>query len=758
MVRRLAVVLVYFLLLPGVARADLPTLPDDAATIHAYVAAELAAAEATALHKYYCAPTGSDTTGTGSITAPWQSPAPHVKLLHGGSVLYLRAGTYTPTVSGSYFCGFAQTDGTADRRIVLRNYPGEHAVLDATPAGGIAAASAVWHTTDLVGWTIIAGLEIRGTNQYGVGIPGHDARVLDCNFYGCQNDCVKTLLPPTIYMPTSPGGTNIIITGCYADGTNRAQLVDSFGDHVIIAGCTMEKPVPIVGGQPTAFLIKGGSIDNRIVGCHVTLGTAGVKVGGWAVPAISIGGWSTGSLKRRPDWEAKDCAAVGNVVTAYSYAALGFREAVDCQAIGNVLYSDANAEAVIDVYGNLHPPKGALSPSDPDYGLRHDCSGVTLQDNVVTGGGQAVTAVAEPVWLRVVEGNSTGFYADGDSATGGDLVLWEVPSVASRPQTMAAEKTWAQFQDLGFETGAPAPPPTDAVAITVGPTASPNPVASGGNVTLGVTATDTLGHVLSYAWTAAGGSFNDATKRAPVWTAPANVSGAPVSHALSLTVTCSGAHTATGSVAVVVSPTVADAVTVTAGPTASPATVASAGQVHLSITAADSLGHNLSYLWTAAAGAFDNATSATPVWTAPANTGQVPVGYTLAVIVTCSQGQAVSRSGQVTVAPAGGHDIACLGITVTPTWAGHPTTIAVAVADHGAFAETFQVRCSAGAYGVGIHNLALAAGASTTTTFNWKPSAPGQYPVVASIGPVVGEINLADNSARATVAVVTRPH
>jgi M6 family metalloprotease-like protein len=68
--------------------------------------------------------------------------------------------------------------------------------------------------------------------------------------------------------------------------------------------------------------------------------------------------------------------------------------------------------------------------------------------------------------------------------------------------------------------------------ITSGPSGSPNPMASGGTANLSVTAQDSLGHPLTYTWTAScpgalgsHGNFNNASLQNPTWTAPTNPTG-----------------------------------------------------------------------------------------------------------------------------------------------------------------------------------------------------------------------------------------
>ena len=80
------------------------------------------------------------------------------------------------------------------------------------------------------------------------------------------------------------------------------------------------------------------------------------------------------------------------------------------------------------------------------------------------------------------------------------------------------------------------------LSITTGPSGAANPANPGGLVSLSVTAGDTFGHALTYAWTStcAGGllpgSFSNATLVTTTWTAPANATGASQNCALKVTV------------------------------------------------------------------------------------------------------------------------------------------------------------------------------------------------------------------------------
>jgi hypothetical protein len=87
-------------------------------------------------------------------------------------------------------------------------------------------------------------------------------------------------------------------------------------------------------------------------------------------------------------------------------------------------------------------------------------------------------------------------------------------------------------------------PVPHAIAITSGPgRIPPGAVNSGATANLSVTATDSLGHTLSYAWSVisctgglGSGSFNNAALRTPTWTAPVNANASVQSCTIQVTV------------------------------------------------------------------------------------------------------------------------------------------------------------------------------------------------------------------------------
>ena len=92
-----------------------------------------------------------------------------------------------------------------------------------------------------------------------------------------------------------------------------------------------------------------------------------------------------------------------------------------------------------------------------------------------------------------------------------------------------------------------------SVTTTSGPSGTPNPVVSAGDVQCQVEAQCNRGHGLTYEWNAQdnggnpAGAFDDASKRNPIWTAPANDTTEVAQYTLSVTIACTEGASAYGS-------------------------------------------------------------------------------------------------------------------------------------------------------------------------------------------------------------------
>ncbi|HCU36223.1 MAG TPA: hypothetical protein DGT21_12485 [Armatimonadetes bacterium] len=160
--------------------------------------------------------------------------------------------------------------------------------------------------------------------------------------------------------------------------------------------------------------------------------------------------------------------------------------------------------------------------------------------------------------------------------------------------------------------------------------------------------------------------------------------------------------------------TTGHSVLISEGPAGSPNPVASRGDVACSVSAVDSLGHDLLYMWSAVdadgtpVGSFDDPTVRTPVWTAPENATGADLAYTISVTVACSDDPDVHASAQFTQAVSSGavaeHIVAIMS---GPSGSPNPC------------APGGQVQCTVSAYdSIDGHTLA----------YSWSATGPDGVP------------------------------
>lgn len=283
------------------------------------------------------------------------------------------------------------------------------------------------------------------------------------------------------------------------------------------------------------------------------------------------------------------------------------------------------------------------------YGYNGNTQGFTYEQY------QAQIDAGRPVLIHVAGHTMAGFGYDTDSD---DVLLcdtWDHDYHAMEWGTDYAGMTHYGVTVVQLDP--------HTIAITVGPSGAPNPVASGGAVACSATGVDSIGgHSVVYSWSArdgggaAAGSFDDATSQTPTWTAPANRTDAVVNYNVSVLVRCATTPSVSRTASYVQGVTpVEHTLEITAGPSGNPDPVGSGGDVVCSVTAEDSRqGHGLTYSWTATdgggapAGSFDDATDASPTWTAPANTSESDVEYEIGVVVTCATDGSIQATGSFT--------------------------------------------------------------------------------------------------------------
>lgn len=125
----------------------------------------------------YISPTGNDTTGAGTLAAPWRTLAKAYTAVSAGYTIYCRGGTYANTT----VLNWTAKAGTSGAPILVRNYPGEVPVFDGndTEEQSIIfdGTSVAWVVLDGITWQRFAPHE----NGHMLFVNGcHDMTVRDC--------------------------------------------------------------------------------------------------------------------------------------------------------------------------------------------------------------------------------------------------------------------------------------------------------------------------------------------------------------------------------------------------------------------------------------------------------------------------------------------------------------------------------------------------------------------------------------------------
>ncbi len=184
-------------------------------------------------------------------------------------------------------------------------------------------------------------------------------------------------------------------------------------------------------------------------------------------------------------------------------------------------------------------------------------------------------------------------------------------------------------------TSTPVPPtptvgPEHTIEFRSGPSSGFNPVTAGSVANLGVLAEDSLGHGLSYFWSAdcpelsASGAFSDRTNRGPIWSPPLNPTGSVTFCDITVEVSDGFGISEARSFTQGVGPS-NHTILALAGPGGAHNPVPSGSATIVSIDPYDTYGHGVSVAWSASCptlgsdGTFGNANSPASSWTAPAN-------------------------------------------------------------------------------------------------------------------------------------------
>lgn len=200
--------------------------------------------------EYYVAPNGSD-GNDGSEGAPFKTFDPALALAVPGDTIYARGGTYDVDNSVSYTHDFGSSrtflnisdhtgvaDGTADAPILVRNYPGEYPVLDAS---GVSTVAAYFFEKSF--W-VLSGFEMIGG---GILIQGSDGnRVHDITIEGnhihdvdAGNDGDNTGMI-VVYRGDTSGPSRIFVRNNLIHGNSRHGMPwDTMSDPEHTAALTV---------------------------------------------------------------------------------------------------------------------------------------------------------------------------------------------------------------------------------------------------------------------------------------------------------------------------------------------------------------------------------------------------------------------------------------------------------------------------------------------------------------------------------------
>ena len=272
--------------------------------------------------EYYVSTTGSDTTGNGAISTPYQT-IQHVldNVAASGDTITLRGGTYNENVR------------IRNANMTIRSKNDEWAVIQSV-INDEDKAIAVTFDADSDG-SLLQRVEVIGGYYYGIkfntkwdwGDPTDRSGacniiIEDCKIHDTGNACIKV----------TPGCDDITIRRCeiYNSGRNApdsAEAIDNVnGDRMLVQQCHIHDITD------TGLYAKGGAIGTRIERCLVeNCGGAGILLGFDTSPEFF-------DTTVNPDYYENIDGTVKNcVVMGTRYAGIGLYAAKNAKIINNTL-------------------------------------------------------------------------------------------------------------------------------------------------------------------------------------------------------------------------------------------------------------------------------------------------------------------------------------------------------------------------------------------------------------------------------------
>jgi len=301
---------------------------------------------------YYIAP-GGDNAHTGSAAAPWLTLQHAVDQSAAGDALCARAGVYNEIVSVTH--GGSDADGA----IVLRNVPGETAIVDGT---GLGVPNGQWGLVTLQNPShiVVEGLELRNfttasTSEVPIGLyitgAGTDLRVLGNHVHD---------------IATTAAGCAANAFGLKVDGTQAPASINQLTidgneiDHLVL-GCS------------ESFSLDG-NVEQWVISNNVVHDTNNIAIG-----AIGFEGVSPDAAYD----QARDGVIRGNVV--YNISSFG-NPAYGNEYSADGIYIDGGTRIVIERNRVHHVDLGIELASEH---AGRTTSHVTVRSNLVYSGNSA---------------------------------------------------------------------------------------------------------------------------------------------------------------------------------------------------------------------------------------------------------------------------------------------------------------------------------------------------------------------------------
>jgi hypothetical protein len=254
--------------------------------------------------------TGNDTTGTGTIGAPFATLARGQQAAVAGDTITFRAGTYT---GGGYF---------TKNNITYQSYTGEWAIIQyPTTVSGQDNAFYLGTASNCT----VRRLELMGGYFYAIKIDTGPCLVEDCIIHGSGRDCVKI-----------PGSDNITIRRCeiYDSGLrdpSNAEGIDNVnGDAMLVQDCYIHD-IATNGVYP-----KGGSIGSIIERCLIQ------RCGQKGISMAQSSGLAFYDTTANPEYySCRDCIARNNIIEDCEGSGIDLESALRAKVYNNTLINVA---------------------------------------------------------------------------------------------------------------------------------------------------------------------------------------------------------------------------------------------------------------------------------------------------------------------------------------------------------------------------------------------------------------------------------